>query len=180
MYLRHTPSFPSMIRTPARLLTALVVFAVVVAACTSSGTDEGTETKEIAPIFAVETTTGEFSLSDHLATDGRPVFLNLWASWCFPCREEMPEIDRAATAHPDVAFIGVSVQDTRSDAAAFEEEIGVSYPLGFDDDGSVDASYQPLGLPASYIISADGIILERILGKVTEKDLDDKFAEYFG
>ncbi len=166
-------------RSVAALVAAL---AALVAACSSSGDESlAPDTpNEIAPIFAVETTDGEFDLSDHLANDGRPVFLNLWASWCFPCREEMPAIDASAAAHPDIAFIGVSVQDSRSDAEAFGEEIGVSYTLGFDDDDAVDGAYQPLGLPASYIISSDGIILERIFGKVTEEDLAEKFATYFG
>ena len=131
--------------------------------------------------FTVPTAAGdEFSLSEHLASDGRPVFLNLWASWCFPCREEMPALDAASKANPNVAFIGISVQDSRSDAEAFLEEIGVTYTIGFDDDGTVNADYNPIGIPASYIISSEGVILERILGKVTEDDLAEKFARYFG
>lgn len=165
-----------------RFLVLVATIAVVVAAC--GGSDEPASPSEaeaeIAPIFAVETTDGEFSLSDHLANDGRPLFLNLWASWCFPCREEMPAIDASAAAHPGVEFIGVSVQDSRADAESFADEIGVTYLLGFDDEGAVDAAYAPLGLPASYIISAEGIILETILGKVTEEDLADKFDQYFG
>jgi cytochrome c biogenesis protein CcmG/thiol:disulfide interchange protein DsbE len=165
--------------------TLLASVVLLVAACANgdngdADVDTGTSSNEIAPIFAVETTDGSFNLSDHLARDGRPVFLNLWASWCFPCREEMPAIDRSASQHPEISFIGVSVQDSRADAEAFGEEIGVGYTLGFDDDGSVDGAYQPVGLPASYIISSDGIILERIFGKVTEQDLAEKFAQYFG
>ncbi len=166
-----------------RLLLLIAGLALVATACGSSDDSSSTSAQteaEIAPIFAVETTDGQFSLSDHLANDGRPLFLNLWASWCFPCREEMPAIDASATAHPGVEFIGVSVQDSRTDAEAFAEEIAVSYLLGYDDDGSVDEAYAPLGLPASYIISSDGIILETILGKVTEEDLAEKFDEYFG
>ena len=167
----------------SRFPILIATVAVVAAACSASADSGGTVAdtpNEIAPIFAVETTEGTFDLSEHLANDGRPVFLNLWASWCFPCREEMPAIDDSATAHPEIEFIGVSVQDSRTDAEAFGEEIGVTYLLGFDDDGSVDDAYQPLGLPASYIISSDGIILERIFGKVTEEDLAEKFATYFG
>ncbi|HSJ71199.1 MAG TPA: TlpA disulfide reductase family protein [Acidimicrobiia bacterium] len=168
----------------ARLIMLAAAFALTGAACTVS-TDAAspsatTEPSEIAPIFAVETMDGSFSLSDHLANDGRPVFLNLWASWCFPCREEMPAIDRSSLQHPDIAFIGVSVQDSREDAIAFAEEIGVRYTLGFDDDDSVDGAYRPLGLPASYIISSEGIILERIFGKITEDDLAEKFEKHFG
>jgi len=136
---------------------------------------------EIAPSFTVPTSDGgEFSLAEHMADDGRPIFLNLWASWCLPCREEMPAIDLTAAAFPDVAFIGVSVQDSRSDAEAFAEEIGVTYLLGFDEDADVDGAYKPLGLPASYLISSDGVIVERIFGKVTEEDLAEKFATHFG
>lgn len=170
------------------VLIALLV-AVVASACTAGGdeptgtdkVDSGIGSAEIAPIFSVATTNGgQFALSEHIANDGRPVFLNLWASWCFPCREEMPAIDAASVAHPEVEFVGVAVQDSEADAAEFADEIGVSYILGFDNDGTVEDAYNPLGLPASYIISGDGIIVERIFGKVTEQDLADKFAEHFG
>ncbi len=92
----------------------------------------------------------------------------------------MPVIDAASKKFTDVAFIGVAVQDARSDSEKFLEEIGVTYTIGFDDDGAVNRDYNPLGLPASYIISSDGVILERIFGKVTEDDLAEKFAKYFG
>lgn len=168
----------------------LLVSALFLASCSDAtdevapglgATDTGPSSNEIAPIFAVDTADGgQFSLSEHLAEDGRPVFLNLWASWCFPCREEMPAIDEASRLHPEVAFIGVAVQDSRSDAEDFVEEIGVSYTIGFDDEDAVDDGYAPLGLPASYIISSDGVILERIFGKVTQEDLTLKFAKHFG
>ena len=119
-------------------------------------------------------------LQDQVATDGRPVFLNLWASWCFPCREEMPAIDASSKTYTNVAFIGVSIQDSRPEAEDFLEDVPVSYEIGFDEDGSVDADYRPLGLPASYIISSEGLILERVFGMLTEDDLAEKFAKYFG
>jgi thiol-disulfide isomerase/thioredoxin len=166
------------------VVLALSIFAT---ACTSSGSDAadahdaGSSDAELAPGFVVPTHDGgTFSLDEHLANDGRPVFLNLWASWCFPCREEMPAIDRASKVHTDIAFIGVSVQDSRSDAEAFVDEIKITYLIAFDEENAVDAEYQPLGLPASYIISSEGVILERIFGIVTEADLAEKFAEHFG
>ena len=170
--------------------TALLVaaLAMVVAACTSNsdangveGTGEDASSTEIAPIFSVPTLDGgQFSLNEHLMSDGRPVFLNLWASWCFPCREEMPAIDAAAKAHPEIAFVGVAVQDSLNDAAEFADEIAVDYILAFDADNAIDSSYTPLGLPASYIISGDGVIVERIFGKITEDMLSEKFQKHFG
>lgn len=143
--------------------------------------DTGASDLDPAPDFTVPTSDGApFSLSDHLAEDGRPVFLNLWASWCFPCRQEMPAIDEAQMRHPGVKFIGVAVQDVRRAAEDFADEIGVSYTLGFDDDGTVDDGYRPLGLPATYIISADGVILERFFGEVSGEEIDAKLATWFG
>jgi thiol-disulfide isomerase/thioredoxin len=169
-----------------QLLTSIIIgIAVIATACSSSsGTDVATSTPfqetEIAPIFSVKTSDGgDFTLTEHIASDGRPIFLNLWASWCFPCREEMPAIDQSSQDFPDIAFIGVSVQDSRTDAEDFVEEIGVTYLIGFDDENDVDDAYKPLGLPASYIISGDGVIVERIFGKVTEEDLAAKFAAHF-
>ena len=174
-----------------RYTLLLISSVALIATACSSATDEtdhgldaedtGVTNAELAPDFAVPTSDGgTFNLDAHLASDGRPVFLNLWASWCFPCREEMPAIDAASKLHTDVAFIGVSVQDTTGEAQAFLDEVKVGYTIGFDEDNIVDNEYRPLGLPASYIISSDGVILERIFGKVTEEDLAKKFAEHFG
>ena len=143
--------------------------------------DVGARDRDPAPDFDIPLLgEGRFSLSEHLATDGRPVFMNLWASWCFPCREEMPAIDVAAARHPGVHFIGVAVQDELDPAEAFIDEIGVSYMIAFDRDGVVDRSYSPLGLPASYIISESGVILERMFGLLDEDLIDAKLAQYFG
>jgi len=169
-----------------RLTVAIFVsLALLMSACASDSApaseQETSADAELAPLFSVPTSSGEdFSLAEHQATDGRPVFLNLWASWCFPCREEMPAINDASETFDDIKFVGVAIQDNRTDAEAFAQEINVTYTIGFDTENSVNADYAPLGLPASYIISSDGVILERIFGKVTEEDLTEKFAKYFG
>jgi thiol-disulfide isomerase/thioredoxin len=174
----HTTAFKRL------AVAGFLAFAVLASACSSdtapSSDQETSADAELAPLFIVPTASGEdFSLAEHQATDGRPVFLNLWASWCFPCREEMPAIDAASETFTDVKFIGVAVSDSRADAEAFAEEIVVTYTIGFDTENAVDADYSPLGLPASYVISSDGIILERIFGKVTEDDLTQLFSKYF-
>ena len=146
-----------------------------------SDVDEGPKSDDTAPDFALTTFDGtEFSLAAHQAEAGTPVFLNLWASWCFPCREEMPAIDAAAQRYEGVQFVGVAVQDEVAPAQAFAEEIAVTYPVGVDTDGSIDRAFDPLGLPASYIISAEGVILERIYGQVDEADIDAKLGQWLG
>jgi cytochrome c biogenesis protein CcmG/thiol:disulfide interchange protein DsbE len=122
----------------------------------------------------------EFSLSDHLATDGRPVVLNFWASWCIPCREEMPTLDEAARRHPEVLFLGVAVEDDPAAARAFAEEVRVSYPLAVDESGIVLARYPIFGLPTTWFIAPDGSIAGQVSGLVTESYLEERLAEFFG
>ena len=134
-----------------------------------------------APRFDVTTFDGAaFSLADHLATDGRPVVLNLWASWCGPCRNEMPAFDDAAARHPDVRFIGIAVNDSLSDAAAFAAEINVSYPLAFDEGDRVIDAYPALGLPATFFIDQDGGIAQRYFGELFDETIDEQIALAFG
>ena len=111
----------------------------------SSQITGGVPDGEAAPDFALDLIDGTpFRLSDHLADDGRPVILNLWASWCGPCRAEMPAFDVASQTHTDVFFIGVAVEDDPDNARAFAEEIGVSYALAIDDAERVARRYLSL------------------------------------
>lgn len=135
---------------------------------------------EAAPTFTLDTLDGEtFDLADHLATDGRPVVLNLWASWCPPCRAEMPAIDTASQRHPEVLFVGVAVEDDPDEAAAFAAEIAVSYTIAVDD-GSVEEAYPVLGLPGTFFIDSNGTIAKSHFGLVSVDSLDDDIAELFG
>lgn len=135
---------------------------------------------EPAPGFAVATLDGDvFDLTEHISKDGRPVVLNLWASWCPPCRAEMPAINTSSLRNPEVAFVGVAVKDTVEEARAFANEIGIEYTIGFDD-GSVDDAYPVLGLPATFYIDGNGILVKTHVGPVTVDSLDDDIAELFG
>ena len=125
-----------------------------------------------APLISFSLFDGSrFDLAEHFASDGRPVVLNFWASWCFPCRTEMPEFSEVAIANPTVAFFGVAVDDGRQSALAFAEEIGVAYPLGVDEDNTVASNYPYIGLPTTYLIAADGTVTHQIQGQITGEAL---------
>jgi thiol-disulfide isomerase/thioredoxin len=170
-------------RWPLGALTLLVVAvtAVAVAVLRDPPPDEpggitvpgfGNPEGSVAPDFALTLLDGSpFSLSGHLAADGRPVLLNLWASWCGPCREEMPHLDAAAASHPEVLVLGVAVEDSPGAARDFASEIGVSYPLAIDEDGLVARLYPSFGLPATYLIDSDGRIARTIYGQLSEAQL---------
>lgn len=179
-----------------RLAIAVIIAAVALAAaaCADSepsssdlpelsnvpGSENATASGEEAADFSVSTLDGAgFTLSEHLEDDGRPVFLNMWASWCPPCKAEMPDINTASEAHEEVKFVGVSINDDSSAAADFAVEIGIRYTIGFDEDGAVSEAYQVRGLPASYIISSDGVILERVFGAITEAEIEATLTTWF-
>jgi thiol-disulfide isomerase/thioredoxin len=141
----------------------------------SSSTTEPGETPDHdgAPDFSVDLFGGgTFVLSEHLRDDGRPVILNLWASWCPPCTAEMPDLDEAAAAHPGVLFLGVAVDDDPIAAEDFVEMIEVSYPTGFDAGGLVNLAYPAPGLPATYVISSDGDLVRTVFGRVSTQDIE--------
>ncbi len=112
---------------------------------------------------------GTFTLSE---ARGRPVVVNLWASWCAPCREEIPDISAFATANPDVTVVGVAVEDAEQAARDFAAEIGASYPLALGTKEFEDA-YPSIGLPATYIVDENGTVTNIHNGIVTEETLTD-------
>lgn len=131
-----------------------------------------------APGFAVPLRGGgEFSLDRHFATDGRPVLLNLWASWCIPCRNEMPLLDDVAPLYPTVLFLGVAVRDSRASAEAFADEVDVTYLIGFDEIGTLTDAYPAPAMPVTYIIGADGTVRSRFFGELTVERIDNLLGD---
>jgi len=131
---------------------------------------------EKAPDFDVALLDGgRFALSDQLEAEDRPIVLNLWASWCGPCRIETPDISAFADANPGVKVIGVAVEDTEQGANAFAAEFNPVYDLAFGND-EFDSAYPRLGLPATYVIGADGVIDELFNGIVNEEVLEGLVA----
>jgi cytochrome c biogenesis protein CcmG, thiol:disulfide interchange protein DsbE len=126
-----------------------------------------------APSFAIDTFDGEsFDLAAHLDRGGGPVLLNLWASWCGPCREEFPLLSEFAAAHGEVTVVGVAVRDEMAAARRFAMEMDPAFPVGFDTDGVVADSYPSFGLPATYLIDGDGTVVELVAGRLTEESLE--------
>lgn len=97
---------------------------------------------------------------------GKLVFLNFWASWCLPCREEMPAMERLYQEFKGRGFVilAVNVKDNRKDALAFVKELKFTYPVVLDPDGEVGLLYGAWGIPATYLIGLKGEGLARIWG----------------
>lgn len=108
---------------------------------------------------------GQVSLAQYPRTI---VVLNLWASWCGPCRREAADLESVWRFYGslNVQFLGVDEQDSKDDAAAFVTEFGLTYPMAFDSSGDLAASYGAVGLPSTYVIDGSGTIRFRFLGRV--------------
>ena len=124
------------------------------------------------PAPAVQGRTLDGGTFDLASLKGTPVVLNFWASWCHPCREELPAIAAWAKAHPEVQVVGVDYEDDVADARAFAKELDATWPMVIDADGAIGEAYEVPGLPATFLIDAEGRIVDRILGEVTVESLD--------
>jgi len=118
---------------------------------------------------------GILQLPDDFA--GRPLLVNVWASWCPPCIEEMPELDRYARAQGDdgVQVLGLALDDAQA-VREFLQRIPVRYPLAIDAPGPADAGVRlgnPKGvLPYSILVSADGRLLKQKIGPFEPGEID--------
>jgi thiol-disulfide isomerase/thioredoxin len=102
------------------------------------------------------------------ALPGRPEVINVWASWCGPCRQEMPMLESAHLTYGDqVLFIGVDSRDERGAALRFLADVGITYPQVFDANARFAASVGTMGIPFTVIVDASGSIVYRQFGTTT-------------
>jgi cytochrome c biogenesis protein CcmG/thiol:disulfide interchange protein DsbE len=104
---------------------------------------------------------------------GTPVVLNLWASWCTPCRQEAPRLEQAwrKLGPRGVLFLGLDIQDLRGDARSFAKRNGVTYPSVRDAGRSTSNRYGATGIPETFFIDADGEVTGHVIGVVSDKQL---------
>jgi cytochrome c biogenesis protein CcmG/thiol:disulfide interchange protein DsbE len=119
-----------------------------------------------APDFSLQTPGGEtYTLAD---LRGKPVLINLWTSWCPPCRAEMPALERVYKEYRDQGFeilaVNSTSQDNQQDAVSFAEELGLTFPILLDPTGEISHLYQLSSLPTSFFVGKDGVIREVVVG----------------
>jgi len=162
-------------------LVGLVVGLLLFRAPTSpgSGVLAASETAAPAPVvgapapdFTLQTVDGEnLRLSD---LRGKVVAVNFWATWCAPCRLEMPDLQERAERFPDrLAVIGVNFAETAEEVAAFRREVGVDFPLLLDPEADVQRLYRVLGYPTTFFIDEEGTIRFQHIGLMSGGQLDE-------
>jgi len=163
-----------------RLVAQITAVAVVAALLGLLGwklTQDGSEVtaqldkggSPTAPTFTLERLDGKGDL-DLASLRGKAVVLNFWASWCGPCKDETPLLQKGwkRWQGKDVVFVGVDVKDFRGDAKDFLARYGVTYPNVYDGKGSTVGRYGVTGFPETYFVDAAGNVRYRIAGPVED------------
>lgn len=112
-------------------------------------------------LFTLEDTAGQpVGLADLLASH-KAVLINFWATWCPPCREEIPDLIRLQAQYKDKGFtvLGVDIGESARKVTGFAEKNGMNYPIVLDKTHKVAESYGVVGIPTSYLVASDGRIL---------------------
>ncbi len=144
--------------------TALLI-ASTVSAAPPNKTLTRLEIHPIAPEFILQDINGkQHALSDY---KGRVLVVNFWASWCQPCRAEMPSIQRAAIwlAKHNIALIGIGVGETRKSTLKFLQDTPVHFPLLLDTDSKVMEAWSARMLPTTFVINQEGRMVHLAVGK---------------
>jgi cytochrome c biogenesis protein CcmG/thiol:disulfide interchange protein DsbE len=174
-------------RRAGRLGATVVLLAGLgLAACDGGGSGSPPPTTVAARLGAeplVERDQAQFQ-ADLDGLRGRVVVVNFWASWCVPCREEMPALEEVSRGYAEagkaVTVVGVDASDVRADAARFLTEVGVTYPTVYDRQGlrgGIAASWSVTALPQTWFVARDGSRAGRVAGRVTVAELRSRVDE---
>lgn len=164
-----------------RLVAASVALAVVVSACAASGPKSFSASGPPRPLppkgALVDAGRAEFE-GMLVGAQGRPVVVNVWASWCGPCRVEAPLLQRAARRYgDDVVFLGVDSKDEPGAGRSFLREYGIRYPNLFDGTGAIRHALELRGFPTTYIFDRRGDLVASVVGGISEQTLAARVAD---
>ncbi len=132
-----------------------------------------------APDFALQTLDGQtLQLSD---LQGQAVVLNFWASWCPPCRAEMPELEQAYQDNKDqgLVVLGVNQGEQQAIADAFMQRFALTFPVVLDQELVASRYYKVNSLPTTFFIDRNGIIRGQVTGQVNTALLNEKLRSIF-
>lgn len=170
----HTPTHrraPSALWVFIGLLTLGVILWIAISNLSEiAGNPEKIENSKLD--FSVKDLSGSSVKLSSLR--GKTVLVNFWATWCSPCKEEMPLLQSYYDAHKKDNFVlvGINVSDDVEDAQAFIDQYGYTFPIWSDPSGNVLIDLNMNGLPASLVVNSDGVVVKRWIGPLSQEDLD--------
>jgi len=134
----------------------------------------------VAPTFnlsRIDAADGRLSLA---SLKGKPVVVNFWASWCIPCKDEAPALQKTYDKYKSqgLVVLGIDAQDFRQDARRFMKRFGITYPVVYDGSGSTLGKWGVTGFPETFFIDRQGhLVGELIQGGIDTERNRDRYAE---
>jgi thiol-disulfide isomerase/thioredoxin len=130
----------------------------------------GLQAGQIPPSLALETLSGE--LFSEAELEGKKVVINFWATWCGPCRMEMPDMVRVAEEYKeDLVVLAVNVAEDESEVESFVQEFEMDFPVLLDRTGELTSQFQVLAIPTTYFLNSDGTIAVKHTGMLSYSQL---------
>lgn len=179
---RRPLNFPQISLAGLLLGLIWIVFSTSLPTTNQSAFLEAPQSGFKAPSFQLESLSGEsYSLQD---LEGQPVVINFWASWCGPCRQEMPALQKVYETYQAqglvVLAVNTSYNDSIANAKNFVEEAGLTFPILLDREGRVSELYHLQATPTTFFIAPDGRIRELVLGgPMAEALLETRIEQLF-
>jgi thiol-disulfide isomerase/thioredoxin len=153
------------IRSTNGLLAVATALTFALAACSGAAEPVASDRPDLPAITAEE-------FEEHLESIDTAAVVNVWASWCLPCRSEAPLLNEAFAEYGDrIEFIGVDVQDSQADAKAFLAEFGLEFDHFFDRNREIPAAYSGIGTPITFFFGPGGELLNTHNGVIDERTL---------
>lgn len=171
-----------------RMLTVLAfTLALFLAGCGQANDSEPSAAEVDAGASQVELAT-DFSLvsldGDHVTLSdlrGRYVLVNFWATWCIPCRKEMPYLEEVSVKHSDqLTVLAINMNEDAERVRPFIEEAGFTYPILLDPSDELAIEHNVRGLPVSFIVGPEGNIVYRRIGEILPEEFDLWLDENLG
>jgi cytochrome c biogenesis protein CcmG/thiol:disulfide interchange protein DsbE len=164
------------LRSSIAVLAVVAVIGLLVYGLASKGFS-GIAVGDVAPSPALPKLEGggTGSLAEY---KGRWVLVNIWASWCVPCKQEAPALEEFQRQHSGRRFtvLGIDSRDLSGDGRNFVQRYGLTYPQLRDGDGSLAHEYGTTGVPENFLIDPTGRLQLHVVGPVTEESLHDEVA----
>lgn len=153
------------------VLAAAVLLFIIFAEQNGNQTTEGAKLGQQAPDFEAEHLDGSiFTLS---SLKGKPIILSFWATWCIPCRREMPILQELSD-EGKIIVIGVNLQEKGPAIEKYIKSLNITFPIVLDTDGEIAKRYNVILKPATYFIDRNGIIVDKKYGELTADDLEQR------
>ena len=146
--------------------------AVVAAACSGGG---GGDRDALPDVTLASLQDGAPALD--VGSLRGPAVVNLWATWCQPCRKELPAFQEVSTARPDVRFVGVDIAEDAGKARDFLADLGITFDQFLDDRGELTDALGTAVLPVTLVVDADGTVATEHVGPMSVGDLEQALAD---